>query len=220
MKPRRLFALLFRRYGPRKWWPAETPFEVVVGAVLTQQTTWTSVEKAIGQLRKNKLLTPEKLANARLSTIKPLIRCTGYYNQKAERLREVVRELENRGGLEKFFGQPLEDARRELLSIRGIGPETADSILLYAGNEPVFVVDAYTYRLAERLPLEGAPENKYEETRVFFEKEFASLGRAQRVKVFNELHALIVEHCKQLCRKTPLCKECFLRKECAFGRRR
>jgi len=215
LAPRQLFKLLFRHYGPRRWWPAKTRFEVVVGAVLTQQTSWTSVEKAIKQLKKRKLLSPKKLASVRLPSLKPLIRCTGYYNQKAERLREVVRELEKRGGLEKFFNQPLEEARKELLSIRGIGPETADSILLYAGNNPVFVVDAYTFRLAERLPLENAPKKtKYEEMRAYFEQTFEKLPPKRRTKMFNELHALIVEHCKQVCRKKPLCRECFLKRKC------
>lgn len=209
-----LYARLLSAYGEQHWWPAETPFEVIVGALLTQQTAWVNVEKAIFELKSHGLLSPRALANAPLPTLRKLILPTGYFNQKAPRLKELARFFaEYPGGLDGFFSQGLQAARQKLLSIPGVGPETADSILLYAGGKPVFVIDAYTARIAERLPL-PVSSIKYAGLQRFFEKEIP-----RSVRVYKEFHALIVEHCKRVCKKKkPLCGSCCLRRACSFSK--
>jgi endonuclease III related protein len=165
------YRALFQAWGPQHWWPAQSPFEVIVGAYLTQNTAWTNVEKALSNLRAARLLSVRGIRRASLAEIERLIRPAGYFRQKAKRLKLFVAFLDERyqGSLAKLFARSTEQPREELLSLHGIGPETADSILLYAGNHPVFVVDAYTRRILARHEI--LPETTdYEEIRELFEK--------------------------------------------------
>lgn len=205
-----LYQRLLEHFGPQHWWPAETPFEMALGAFLTQNTAWTNVEKAIANLRRAGALCPERLAGSSAGELENWIRPAGYYNQKADRLRRFACYLLDRydGKVENLLLQPLEPARKELLSLKGIGPETADSILLYAGNHRSFVVDAYTHRLGQRLSLLKGGES-YEKVRAFFMTE-----TPPEASIYNEFHALIVAHCKAYCRTRPLCETCFLAQEC------
>ena len=200
-----IYDLLSREFGPQHWWPAESPFEVVVGAVLTQNTNWLNVTRAMGNLKTRGLLTFQALLHAPMEDVAECIRPSGYYNLKTARLKNLLLMIEKRyaGSLAELFADSLEDARRSLLSVKGIGPETADSILLYAGNLPIFVVDAYTYRMLSRHNLVGE-ECTYEE----MQEEFMAHLTADAA-LFNEYHALIVKLGKEYCRKTnPLCERC------------
>jgi endonuclease-3 related protein len=194
--------------GPMRWWPAQTPFEVIVGAILTQSTAWGNVERAIANLRTARMLTPSAMLRARPSQLAALVRPSGYFRQKAKKLKAFVRFLQAGygGSLRRMFLAPTLELREKLLSVHGIGPETADSILLYAGNHPVFVVDAYTHRIFGRHGItEGKPD--YEKVRAFVE---TSIPR--RAELFNEFHALIVNTGKNWCRKSaPRCEGCPLR---------
>ena len=208
-----IFDRLAAHYGPLHWWPAETPFEVVVGAILTQNTNWRNVERAIAHLRAAGALTPERLLGLPRAELEKLIRPAGFFRQKAERLQLFAAHLFARcgGDLAALLAGDLDAVRRDLLALKGIGPETADSILLYAGGRPSFVVDAYTRRLFTRLRLLRGDES-YEVIRLLFMDTLPA-----DPDLFNEYHALIVEHCKTLCRKTPLCPECPLLALCPFG---
>ncbi|HEY5975702.1 MAG TPA: endonuclease III domain-containing protein [Geobacteraceae bacterium] len=201
-----IFTLLLDRYGHRAWWPAETPFEVCVGAILTQNTNWGNVEKAIANLKEAGLLDPAQLRTVPRERLIAAIRPAGFFNQKSERLVMFVHWLYERAGgdLARLFANDWRLLRDELLALKGIGPETADSILLYAGQQPTFVVDAYTRRLFSRLGLIDERAG-YEEVRALF---MANLPAD--VQLFNEYHALIVEHCKTNCRKTSRCNGCLL----------
>jgi endonuclease-3 related protein len=207
-----IYNRLLDRFGPRSWWPAETPFEVCIGAILTQNTNWTNVEKAIRALKQVEVLTPEALHDIPTEELAQLIRPAGYFNLKSARLKDFVTWLflQHVGSLERMFMVEWTALRVELLKVRGIGPETADSILLYAGNRPTFVVDAYTRRLFHRLGM-LAEDAGYDETRALFMEQLS--GDAP---LFNEYHALIVEQCKQFCRKKPLCQGCPLRTICQY----
>ena len=201
----RYFMAMSQALGPMQWWPAKTPFEVIVGAILTQNTSWTNVERAIANLRSAQMLTPSTITSARLSKLALLVRPSGYFRQKAKKLKAFVRFLQREygGSLKRMFGTPTETLREKLLSVHGIGPETADSILLYAGNHPVFVVDAYTHRIFGR---HGITDGKaqYESVRALFE---TALPRDSQL--FNEFHALVVNTGKNWCRKKePRCAEC------------
>jgi len=195
-------------FGPMKWWPAKTPFEVIVGAILTQSTSWGNVELAIENLRAARMLTPSAILKLRTSKLATLVRPSGYFRQKAKKLKAFAHFLKREydGSLKRMFQTPTPVLREELLSVHGIGPETADSILLYAGNHPVFVVDAYTRRIFSRHGItEGQPE--YEAVRARFEGE---LPRSPQL--WNEFHALIVNTGKNWCRKSVArCTECPLR---------
>lgn len=196
---------LFKAFGPQHWWPGDTPFEVIVGAILTQNTAWTNVEKAIHNLKKAKLLTPGKLHDLSQDEIAKYIRPAGYFNIKAKRLKHFLNYLfDNYGGnLKKMFKKRSDALRRELLSVNGIGSETADSILLYAGNHPVFVVDAYTKRIFSRHQVVTADAD-YHDIQELFMKNLP-----HDVKMFNEYHALIVKAGKDFCRtRKPLCSRC------------
>jgi endonuclease-3 related protein len=199
---------LFRAYGPQHWWPGRTRFEVIVGAILTQNTSWSNVERAIGNLRREKLLSPgaiERVSPARLAR---RIRSSGYFRQKTRKLKAFVRFLRDthQGSLTKMFRTPTAVLREQLLAVHGIGPETADSILLYAGKHPVFVVDAYTRRILERHHLAHGKQS-YEEIRALFENSLP-LSAA----LFNEYHGLIVRTGKDFCRAgAPLCENCALK---------
>ena len=200
-----IYQKLFRHFGPQSWWPGETPFEVIVGAILTQNTNWQNVAKAIENLKKAKVLTPKKIHSLPADQLAQLIRPSGYFNIKAKRLREFLNFLfkNYRGSLKKMFSRPLEDLRKEILSVKGIGPETADSILLYAGGLPVFVVDAYTKRIFSRQKL-LSEEAEYHQVQELFTRSLK-----KDVQLYNEYHALIVRLGKDFCKKTkPKCEIC------------
>jgi len=198
---------LFRAYGPQHWWPGRTRFEVIVGAILTQSTSWSNVERAIAALRRANLLSPDALERVSLARLSRLIRSSGYFRQKARKLKAFVHFLRAhyRGSLNKMFATATSELREQLLSVHGIGPETADSILLYAGRHPVFVVDAYTRRILERHNLAHGKQS-YEEIRRLFEQNLPA-----GPPLFNEYHALIVHTGKHFCRKrNPICERCAL----------
>jgi endonuclease-3 related protein len=205
-----IFKCLFDRFGPLDWWPAETPFEVCVGAILTQNTAWSNVEKAICALKQAGIMSPDSLHGCDPEKLARLIRPAGYFNVKSRRLKDFTAwlSLNHHGSLERMFAGNWQKLRTELLQVRGIGPETADSILLYAGNKPSFVVDAYTRRLFRRLGL--LPETAgYDQTRDLFMSTLP-----EDVRLFNEYHAQIVEQCKRFCRSKPLCSGCPLYDSC------
>lgn len=205
--PGELFERLLAHYGPRAWWPGDTPLEIVVGAVLTQNTNWKNVERALSNLREADLLEFQALYALPVEELAELIRPAGYYQLKAGRLRRLLEFVAERydGSLETMFSTNLDELREELLGVNGIGPETADSILLYAGGLPTFVVDAYTHRVMKRhgwIEFEA----DYHTLKEHFE---SSLERDPAV--FNEFHALFVELGKEFCRKQPRCDGCPLR---------
>lgn len=203
----KVYEKLHKTYGPQHWWPGDTPFEVIIGAILTQNTNWGNVEKAIINLKAEGMLSPEGLRNVNHNHLAMLIRPSGYFNIKAGRLKHFIDYLYKRhgGSLKKMFSLELKQLRHELLEVKGIGPETADSILLYAGGYPLFVVDAYTARIFQRLGI--LPEEvTYHETQELFMDSLP-----HDVKLFNEYHALIVRLGKELCRPRPKCEGCPLR---------
>jgi endonuclease-3 related protein len=174
---RQYYEVLQRAWGPQHWWPAESSFEVIVGAYLTQNTAWTNVEQALANLRSAKVLSVEGIRKTRLTTLEKLIRPSGYFRQKAKRLKVFVAFLDRQygGSLEQLFAQPTDKLRQELLELNGVGPETADSILLYAGNHPVFVVDTYTLRILTRHEL--LPEKAdYEDIRQLFQRALSPMA--------------------------------------------
>jgi endonuclease III related protein len=233
----RYYAALYSRWGPQNWWPAQSRLEVIVGAYLTQNTNWSNVEKAIANLRRARALSVRALREIPLGRLQTLIRPSGYFREKAKKLKTFVRFLDKNysGSLDRMFAQPTNKLREELLALNGVGPETADSILLYAGNHPVFVVDAYTRRLLERHGLIITKKTGYEEIRALLEQTIntaipealelerhgadprhpvSRMSRASRSELaqhFNEWHALIVRVGNQHCRTTPKCEECPLR---------
>lgn len=206
-----IFDTLFTTYGPRHWWPADSPFEVVIGAILTQNTSWKNVTRAIDKLKENKILNPKSLSEIPAGELAQSIISSGYYNQKAKKIKTFVNYFQKFGfQLEKMKEVPTERLREELLGLNGIGPETADSILLYALNKPAFVIDAYTKRLFSRLGF--VPETiKYHELQQVFIKNLP-----QEVSLFNEYHALIDYFAHHQCKKQPLCDTCFLKKQCIY----
>lgn len=205
------FRLLDDHYGDLGWWPGQTPFEIMVGAILTQNTAWSNVEKAIYELKKERLLSLAAMRRAKPEVIAQCIRPSGYYNQKTRKLIDFISFLDNEfGGSIKAMAQAeVKPLREQLLSVRGIGPETADSILLYALGKPVFVVDAYTRRIFSRLGLIKGTE-EYDHIRGLFE---GAAKKAGRVRFYNQFHALIVMLGKDFCRKSkPLCAACPLKR--------
>jgi len=180
---RRYYDVLSRAWGAQHWWPADTRFEVIVGAYLTQNTAWTNVERALDNLRRAQLLSVEGIRQVKKPRLERLIRPSGYFRQKAQRLKTFVAFLDKQygGSLDEMFSQPTAKLREELLALNGVGPETADSILLYAGNHPVFVVDAYTRRILDRHGI--LPEmTAYEEIRQLFERSLEPIGNAQELR--------------------------------------
>ena len=206
-----IYERLLDHFGARHWWPADTPFEVIVGAILTQNTAWQNVEKAIENLKRDNLLDLSALARAELSMIENAIRPSGFFRQKAQRLKSISEYLYRNynGDLKSFFDRDMIEVRNELLALNGVGPETADSILLYAGNKPIFVIDAYTRRVCTRIGL--SEEKDYHELQIFFMSRLPT-----DVKLYNEYHALIVELAKNYCRTVPLCSECPVREICGY----
>ena len=199
------YQALFAAFGPQNWWPGRTRFEVIVGAVLTQNTSWSNVSLAIENLRRHRLLTVPAIASIRSSRLQRLIRSSGYFRQKSATLKAFVRFLQTEyaGSLTQMFNRPTLTLRRQLLDLRGIGPETADCILLYAGKHPVFVVDAYTRRILERHGHTWAKAS-YEDIRATFERALPSDSG-----LYNQFHALIVQVGKQFCRPgIPRCTQC------------
>jgi endonuclease-3 related protein len=208
-----VYGRLLEAFGPQGWWPAEDDFEMVVGAILTQSTAWGNVERAIARLRAAGALSPEAVERMPEGELAALIRPSGYFNAKARKLKAFCAHLRERHGgrLESLFHVKLPELRRELLSIWGIGEETADSIVLYGARQPIFVVDAYTRRIFARLGL-TPPDAAYGELqRLFME------GLPASVPLFQEYHALIVALGKDRCRPTPLCSGCPLRGLCPAG---
>ena len=207
-----VYRLLLDRYGPQRWWPADDPFEVIVGAILTQSAAWGNVEKAMLNLKQAGALTPVSLRKLPLDKLAELIYPSGYYNAKALKIKSFVEHLgdAHQDSLEKLFSLDIASLRRELLNIHGIGPETADSIILYAARKPIFVIDAYTRRILSRLRL-SPPRDDYSA----FQKLFMQNLPADE-KLFNEYHALLVRHGKEVCKKAPLCAQCCLRGICLY----
>ncbi len=216
--PLALFDRLFAAYGPQHWWPGETPFEVMVGAILTQNTAWSNVERAIDALDRAGVLEPRPLLALPERELAALIRPAGYFNVKARRLRNYVHWYVEAGGYDALAARETAALRSALLSINGVGPETADDILLYAFERPVFVIDAYTRRLVTRLGWFDADPG-YEPLRQWFEQRLARAARGRDpIALFNEYHALIVVHAKSACRPRPLCDACALARHCGYSR--
>jgi endonuclease-3 related protein len=203
-----IYQLLYDAFGPQHWWPGETTFEIVIGAILTQNTNWSNVEKAIANLKSAGYLTPDAFHRIALTQLAELIRPAGYYNIKAKRLKNFVDWLFEHysGELTNLQTVRTGRLREELLAVKGIGRETADSILLYALGRPVFVVDAYTARITSRHEL-IEPGADYEQLRQLFESNLH-----QDVRLFNEYHALLVRAGKEFCRPKARCSGCPLEK--------
>ncbi|MBN1589422.1 MAG: endonuclease III domain-containing protein [Pirellulales bacterium] len=199
-----VYQRLIDAYGPQHWWPGESPFEVMIGAILVQNTSWKNVEKAIANLREHDLIEPRALFDVPVEELAELIRPAGYYRMKARRLHNLLRlVVEDHGGdLDAMFAVGVHSLREELLGVNGVGPETADSILLYAGNLPVFVIDTYTLRVMARHGW-VEPEIDYHGLQEYFESHVE-----EDVKLYNEFHALLVRVGHKHCRKTPKCDGC------------
>ena len=230
---RAFYQAMLRQWGPQNWWPAQSRFEVIIGAYLTQNTNWGNVEKAMAKLRRARVLSVNGIRTVPQRKLEQLVRSSGYFRQKAAKLKTFILYLDHQysGSLDAMFAQPTHKLRTELLALKGVGPETADSILLYAGNHPVFVVDAYTRRIFQRHRL-ADQKTSYEELRAMVEDRLSSAapesllvrdaGRQPRHPVsrmsrqtrpplarhYNEFHALIVRTGNQHCRKTPNCTGC------------
>lgn len=234
---REIYRVLSQAWAPQHWWPAQTRFEVIVGAFLTQNTSWSNVELAMRQLRSAGVLSVSRIRNISLPKLEKLIRSSGYFRQKAHRLKNFVRFLDNLhgGSLARMFSQPVAGLREQLLALNGVGSETADSILLYGGQHPVFVIDAYTRRLAARHQI--APDKAtYDELRTLFERalegvsvpvtrgsflpdgashhpsRMSSAKRGTSTQVLNDMHGFMVGIGKNYCHKAhPSCQSCPLR---------
>ena len=199
-------------YGPQHWWPAQEPFEVIVGAILTQSAAWGNVEKAIANLKATRALLPKALRQLSLSEVATLIHPCGYYNAKALKLKSFAQWLGEyySDNLIKLFSHNTDYLRQQLLSIHGIGQETADSIILYAAGKPIFVIDAYTRRIINRIGL--APDsNSYAAYQTLFMDNLPT-----DAELFNEYHALLVCLAKNVCRNHPLCRQCCLNRICHY----
>ncbi len=203
-KIHKLYKTLYQHYGPQYWLPAKTKFEVIIGAILTQNTSWRNVEKAIRNLSAAGMLTPAAVKNISKKKLASLIRPSGYYNVKADRLKSFIRFLFGKygGSLKKMFSQNTAVLREELLGVKGLGFETVDSILLYAGQKPVFVIDAYTKRILANHGFISARDKYHEVQRLFTEN--LPLDR----KLFSEYHALLVRLAKEVCTTRPKCDVC------------
>ncbi|MGC2110683.1 MAG: base excision DNA repair protein [Candidatus Korobacteraceae bacterium] len=240
---RAIYRRLARAWGPQHWWPAETPFEVIAGAILTQNTSWKNVERALANLRTANLLHVAGIGETPLARLEELVRPSGYFRQKAQRLKGFATFVDARydGSLEKMFAVPTAQLRTELLALKGIGPETADGILLYAGNHEIFVVDAYARRVLERHEA-LKKDAKYDEVRQLVERALdreeaadtarlsasrpevhdpsvmSRLRRSRRTQVYNEMHGLFVQVGKHYChKKSPQCAACSLGKLLPFA---
>ena len=227
--PTKIYIILFSHFGQQDWWPmdkiyhkkqnSDPRFEVIIGAILTQNTTWSNVEKAIENLKKENILSIKKINDIDYSTLKTLIKPSGFFIQKADRLKTIskfIQETHN-GNLDDMFSQSYQFLRKDLLLLNGIGPETADSILLYAGCKPVFVVDAYTKRLCSKLSLQVNAAS-YEAIQHYFQQDLSNhYDHETIISIYNECHAVIVEWAKRYClKRNPRCKNCPLRIPCTY----
>ena len=229
-----IYRCLYSHFGPQKWWPTTTPnsecpgyviaqpvdslsseeqWEIMVGAILTQNTAWHNVELALIALQANQALELQKLAGLSLQTLSTLIRPSGYFNQKAQRLHTLANHLVQRtdGNITLYLKRPGPVLRNDLLTFKGIGPETADAILLYAGHQPFFVIDAYTRRILCRLGLNDLGRDYYAWQKLFMDNLPAD------AVLFNEYHALLVKHAITYCRVKPRCTACCLRAQCKYS---
>ncbi|MCK4444610.1 MAG: endonuclease III domain-containing protein [Thermoplasmata archaeon] len=206
-----IYSKLFESFGPQHWWPGETPFEIMIGAILTQQTSWKNVEIAIQNLKDKNLLDVVSLNEIPKDELEKEIRKTGFYRQKSRAVKNFVGFLveECQGDLDEMCSENDQELREKLLSVKGIGHETADSILLYACNKPFFVVDAYTKRALRRLELTDT--DNYEEIRDFFESSLP-----KDAVLYNEFHALWVELGKRHCKTRPICDDCPFNDICPY----
>jgi endonuclease-3 related protein len=200
------YRCLFTKYGPQHWWPAEEPFEVIVGAILTQSAAWTNVEKTIKILKQAGALQPDALRKLPQEKLAELIHACGYYNVKARKLKAFVGWFGERynDNLNKLFAEDTDELRKQLLGIYGVGEETADAILLYAGNKPVFVIDAYTRRIMGRAEITPQKDSYAGWQKLFMDNLKAD------VVLFNEYHGLLVKLGKEVCRTRPICRQCCL----------
>ncbi len=221
--------ILNKKYGNLLWWPVDKKyhkknksdprFEIIVGAILTQNTAWSNVEKALDNLKSKNILDIKNINDIDICKLKDLIRPSGFFNQKAKRLKDVAFYLKNnyKCNLDLFLNKDKKVIRNELLSLNGIGPETADSIILYAAKKPVFVVDAYTKRLCKRIPIDI--EITYENIQTYFEDVLSKTYKNEKLtQLFNEFHAQIVYLAKDFCKKKPICENCPLNKICNFNK--
>ena len=214
-KYRQIFDVMYDAYGPQHWWPGDTPFEIMVGAVLTQNTSWTNVEKAIVHLKANNALDPQVIIDTHHKRLAKWLKPVGYFNVKATRLKSYCRWYLDVGQFAALNQLDTHELRTALLSVKGVGPETADDIVLYAFARPVFVIDAYTRRLFSRLGFVTGEEG-YETLRATFEKKLQK--QPDTVQLFNEYHGLIVWHAKYFCKTKPVCEGCCLRRHCTVVR--
>ncbi|MCK4902956.1 MAG: endonuclease [Thermoplasmatales archaeon] len=227
LAPHTIYEILLKEFGNLNWWPmdkgyhekngSDPRYEIIVGAILTQNTAWSNVEKALTNLKSQNKLDINNISNIKIENLQELIRPSGFFKQKAKRLKDFTEYLKNnyQGNLDNFFDRDINTIREELLSLNGIGPETADSIILYAGSLSIFVVDAYTKRICKRLPLDT--NISYEEIQQFFQKKLCKKYSSQDIpKVYNELHAQIVILAKNYCKKNPECDKCPLNKYCSY----
>ena len=205
-----VYLILKKQQGQRNWWPADSVFEILVGAVLTQNTAWGNVEKAIQALQENDLLSPRAIISSEQDTLANCIRSSGYFNVKAKRLRALCEWYIENGEYDGINEWSTEQIRVQLLNVHGVGPETADDIILYAFKRPVFVIDAYTKRVFSRLGL-VQQDQSYEDLRALFEDNLKT-----DPQLFGEYHAHIVEHGKNTCKVKPRCSECVLNEMCAY----
>lgn len=224
--PINIYRILLNHFGTQDWWPidkqyhkinqSDPRFEIIIGAILTQNTAWKNVEKALTNLKRTDLFTVSRIFKADMADLKKNIQSTGFFNQKATRLKMIVSHLHENfnDDLDRFFNRDLQIIRKELLLLNGIGPETADSILLYAGNHPIFVVDAYTKRICKRLPV-NTKGITYEVIQHYFQSRFKEdITVTEPVTVYKEMHALIVSLAKNYCKKKPDCKNCPMEIHC------
>lgn len=225
LTPIKLYKILLEKFGNQNWWPVDKEyhkksgsdprFEIIVGAILTQNTAWSNVEKALTNLKSKNMVEIKKISSINKTSLQNMIKPSGFFNQKARRLKTLASYLHTNyhDDLDAFFNRDLHDIRDELLSLNGIGPETADSILLYAGNQPVFVVDGYTKRICKRLPLET--KISYNEIQKYFERELSKKYSENEItRIYSEIHALIVVLAKKICRNKPECNKCPLQRYC------
>jgi len=205
---KKLYNKLSNEFGEQNWWPGETKFEVAVGAILTQNVSWNNVEKAINNLKETDILSPNKILKTDDEDLYRLIKPTGFYRQKTSRLKRISKLIKEKGGVDNLFEE--DNLREILLDIKGVGPETADSIILYAADKPSFVVDAYTFRILERvMNIDGS----YNDIKNLFESTFNN-----NLKELQDIHALIVELGKNYCTKNdPICSKCPLNDNCTYA---
>ena len=206
-----VYRCLFKHYGEQNWWPGDTPFEIMVGAILAQNTSWVNVEKAITNLKVADCLDPDAIVILPHDDLARMLRPSGYFNIKSRRLRAFCEWLQAQGGEQVVAGYETEAMRDALLQVNGVGPETADDMVLYAFHRPVFIIDGYTRRLFSRLGIIAGDEG-YEALRSLF--EITLEGTAE---LYNQYHALIVTHGKNVCKAKPQCHTCIFKDKCLYA---